>query len=460
MVHFIIDETKQRYNAPRNPDELEAIIKKISKVMINMEENLHIFDNEGNNNPEPYLPFNNYTHQDVEFNFDINMGVLVLYFDDEKINNSDIVECLTKELNYHRIINDKVPTDYGNAKNTNYVSIKSVPKLSCKQRALFTDLLILEKAYLYGTTKFLWYIKLCNKSNDYLKIYNYKQKYEFGAVNQKFLLKSISTIIYDNCNIFNVKNGHRQIDYPYIEQLNMYKENRIIKDPIYINSTNGLAIEILSYFSNMHNSIIYSKSCKEFPIVNMQQFKLKTINLHMEWNLQLNKNYEYTADESEMEYKGLANTYCYISHMPLYDYFYIIEVQKKTDATQPNLMLPISSIVYNSKHAKNIFKNYFEKSCDYIIVKTYLSYMHRTEYEAIMLIPDSKLEKPKRDLLLAISKYGIGYDPKRQEEFSLDPYSKTLYIGHNTIKDSHIMNYMHRSDIVLFKSSYGNYYYS
>jgi hypothetical protein len=457
--------------------------------MINIENNQNIFNLQGleNNSAATKNPFNNYTYNQVDFNISVSIGVVIIY-PSEDIQNRTVINLMRskfRELNKDTRINLPYSSNQYNSTYHTLVTTKpntsitgtSFNKFGKSYRKLITNSYDIKKSCEDGS-RFVWYIQVID-SNPYLKIVELS-----SMVPQKsYLMRAVSTIIYDGKHLFNVKNGTKQINYPALTQYNMYKNNKILDTTIHISHLFGLDHEIISYYSDGEidfETRVFGMYASDFKcdMLKYDEVEIRRVNKDKKWHIQIKEPFDYEKQEeleSNTEETGkppFPNDVCFITGMPIYSACYILKVGKLippvdatpvTETPEPQYEnishIMVSSYIYHlyftssraSQH--NTFTSNFLRKSGYTIIQTFISTFPRTELEAIELIPPNKISPMKRDILTCISKNGGNLTSDNNNHttmlFTINMDKKIVYVGVETLSDIDIMTYQ-TTNTVLF----------
>jgi hypothetical protein len=475
MVFLIKSNTYVRNNSE---------IDKICKTMINIEQNRNIFNVDGieNDIKNTNIPFNSYTYKNIEYNITTSVGVVVIYVnnshDDVTFTNlSHIMIEKFNQLNINSInTSDKLPISTYTHKSTYHTLVTSNNNIiasliptststlnsSLSYRKLINNVRDFKKACESGT-RFVWYIRINHRQNkSYLSIVESSEK----MPDKIYLMRSISTIIHDGNDIFNIKNNTKQINYPSLDQYNIHKDNKIIESPVHINQIYGLDYEIISHFSTNVEYVskfnMLYKILESHKLVNYKDFKLRRLNRDKLWYVQISETFNYDTQEfnelksDETGKPIFPNDVCYITGMPIYKHCYILKVglKKEDQKNQEDIYDNICHIMVApyAYHSCALFHHFFNSTGSYSIIETYISEYPRTEAEVIDLIPSNKIDNLKRNLLKCISLNGSCL--KNTSEFlvsrlyTFDIDTKIIYIGYENISDSDVIRHKDTKNIL------------
>lgn len=457
-------------------------LEQICKQMINIENNKAVYAIDGSRyRTEKNGNFNQYKYKHVEYNITVSMGTVLIYTNsslnsqDMAYKLSDMMNTLTPPKASSGAIRDypKVSSNaiYGSSQYT--LVTKNSPTLYNNsttadiytQQAYYRKLTAspnIRHLYKQGN-RFIWMIQVISPSLTYLKPVNYSTKHDPRHIeSSEFLMLSLSTIIYDGINMFNVKSGVKQINYPSLSQYTAIKQNRVITEHVSISLQSGLDSELMKYYMPTLRSTVdyrYGIRPQEHEFIDINSVELRRINADKLWHVQLNEPFNYKTQEdleSNLEETGkpaFPNDVCFISRMPLYGLNYILKVKKSkvSDVLEENVShIPISRELYHSiitirKVNGLCLNDYINTISGYDVIETYVTQYDRTELEAINMIPNDKISSLTKDLLVCISKNGI---VEKESLYTMDLDKKIIYIGLNHISDSMIKKYMNTCTIL------------
>ena len=452
IFNFIIMVLFIKGNDDENINEISYII---SKQIINKENNLNIFNIDGSLNGNP-IKNNVYIHNEIEYEITNNIGTILLYLNNqidsiqlqELINNKLII--LESELNLDNSEN-YFPYNTHSYNSTNYTLIESKLK---NERFGYRKFIFQEYEIKNNIKKFkfIWYIKIIynneNMNNAYLKIAEYNE-----YLDKKYLFKSVNTIILDYINLFNVKSGHKQIDYPYINQ---YKDfNKTVFDhKIYITNKYDIDYEFANlYMKNISISINFENDKFLYEkYENINNYDILIPNPSKKW-------YDYLNNNSIEKYNNKKHLQlCFISNMPLYDSIYLLKIShcdknkdKNKDKNEKYIL--VSSFIFHTQYNisnddKLNFYEYFRKMSNYEIIDSKIVKWNITKYDALLNVSNLVINPNKKKILLAIIKYGIynyqknygyGYMSKNNKFITMDLDNKCVYIGVYSLTDKDII---------------------
>jgi hypothetical protein len=486
MVLIIKSKGTQEYNYSR-----------IAAQMINMETNQLVYDN---NAKELYADtkdakrpkFNIYTHNSVEFDFSLTTGVVVLYLkSDSEYTRTDHATIITEEirkfpipLNFTEIISNsskhyivaknKLLGNTTHFQNSNNSSENNKP---C-YRKIIVDPYYLKKAISTNSANFIWLIVIKNEGNfrgSHISI----QELDPDIPTQLYLNRSISTIIYDDINMINIRNNAKQINYPALTQYRMFSQNQILEEPIYISWEGGLRFEIYFQFTGNHprlnkqilsvDTMLNSGNNMYIPIgseLKLKNVELKRLNPDKPWEEQLLEPFDYKKQEEDEinlcdEGKPMfPNDICFISKIPLWEKFYVVKIK---NATSEFDIAVAPSVVHNMIRKKNIYIDFV----DHISEKTYKNVSMvslricahpRTFLEVLDMIPN-KINPIKKNIMRCMEMYGSystsnDYGNKTNNSrysrsyYVMDKTIDQIYVGLLSCNDTHISQYQNTNTII------------
>lgn len=461
--------------------DTDKTVLNLCKQMANIENNKSIFLLNGDVNTS-MTTFNQYLYNQVDYNIYASMGVLTLYLKNNitRLNLEKLFKRGFASLNVdsfskttHTCNGQYMSQNYTMTLYNNPLSAPSDNNYNNIRWFMFNDIGLCNPP---PSCVFTWVIKVIaeqhidsTRQRMYADWRNLQIAEYHTHLPKEYLMRSISTIIYDEIDLFNVKSGLKQINYPALTQYNAYKDDKLIKDVVYISKIYGLDREILSYYMKIYD--VHCSIIDKTPFINKNDCKLRRVDLKKRWDMQIDELFDYDKQEdleSKAEEIGKPKFYndiCFISKMPLYGYNYVLKIGKPkppkvsdTDTASTHKIeyenvsyIAISSMVYKLifkiKKKELVFTEYFEKS-KYRILKTYIIKSDRKESEAIDLIPAKKISKKKRHLLRCISYNGCCEYKNKLHTLSVK--QKKIYIGHLLNDNSGCIT---DSDIALYKNT-------
>lgn len=156
-------------------------------------------------------------------------------------------------------------------------------------------------------------------------------------------LMSLSSIIYDDSNIYNITDGIRSPDYPCIDKYNNYQNENILQEYIYWNYFTGLMFHImhLSGFDNLigdKQTTIPKTINRTLLWAKWEWLKLfNSPNLEIPWAEQIVRGLldddDSLIDESLTEVnkksKGSERYKCFITGIPIYEDCYVFDIYER-----------------------------------------------------------------------------------------------------------------------------------
>lgn len=440
-------------------------IDKICKIMLNVENNSTIFDNDGNLIPiDSRKSFNNYEINEVEYDITVSIGFILLYLPiDNRLTVRNIIENIITKINALervfdiRTINMDRPVNIGTYKCTTYTYLGKNLSMADFDDTGYRNI-IHDKHALRDVCKnkfgFTWFIKIIVKNDKYLKLHELCNL----MPTQENLMKSLSTIIYDNRQLFNVDTIQKQIDYPKLSQYNMFINGQILKDTIHISPIYGLSYEILKCYIpdvkwnyiNIYREKIKLDTCH----------KIKRRDPNKKWFKQLQTPFDFTEQES-MAYKyqksgkiPFSNDVCFVTGAPLFNNILLLKVVYNNDVTTETHIL-INANTYNAKFIvnnkyDNLHKYFISKKI--MIISEHIIAYNRNESDAIDLIPKNLIDPLKKDIMESISINGIhrkifGYY-NQSHLYTINIKKNKIYLGFERIYDYHILKYQNTNTIL------------
>lgn len=444
-------------------------IQCICKYMINIEQNKNIFDEQGQENKTPLCdtPFNNYTHQRVDYDMTVSFGVILCYVDDDIHSIRDSIQQNIRRLSF-TIPNEYYPIHTSFSKSTTYTminkkasfdSITTTSRYGRSYRKIIIDENGIKTACETGS-RFVWFVhKVTNFP--YLKIP------ELSLPSHPiYLLRSISTIIYDKLNLFNMEHGTKQLDYPKLSQYNMFKLGKISSECIKISNIFGLDYEIIQSYYDYDIKFNYDmKLTNTHKKVNYTKFKIRRLNPKIKWHNQLCEQFDYEKQETLEEQNSetgkplFRNDVCFVSGIPLYNNVYLLKVASINNdgvVKSSKSYIMVNSFVYHMTHIINDKPHTFT---DYLahykikILKIYISSYKRTDIDVIKTISNNKISQLKKKIMISIITNGVCIDTHLNKCYTADIDDKVVYIGKDSITDLDIIIY-HKTDTIIFQYQY------
>lgn len=451
MVYIIKPQkNSKRYKIYDKNDIINNIIEKIAKQMINMEQGRMIYklDNSKNDNKEK---FNTYENEGIIYDISFYYGILVLFLDNDISDKIYSDSYFMRHLKYklENLTTKKMTDKYYpfSSKTTHYTAIYSTVK-----NTNYRKLEIATQPYQITSKRdnyrYTWYIIFktsYSNSNYTIMIHELNN----NNMENMYLFNSLNTIIYDGYDIYNVSDGHKQIDYPYLYQYKMNKQGRLSDIRIHYNKANTIKNELFYIFTGNLLQLI-TESNKKYHIKEIGEIEYLITDRRdgwiKEWKNMKYRKFKKTKDDKEYR--------CFISGMPLYDYGMVIGFYKETQVRYI-LISPILFDSYDSriKYESTSFKNKFEKYTGLIIIEIFKINIPRTMNDLLEMKEIKELSKDKQEILSVLIKKKGSYERKGRYtmyEFKDEKNNKTL-IGINLIDDKMIYKYNKSKNIKIFK---------
>jgi hypothetical protein len=476
-------------------DDITSDMPMICKMMYNIERNSKIFKLNGDSQcPEVMKEsFNTYTYKQITYDISPSYGALVIY--KKNISASRIATLLSRTFNdlnlYER--SGMSPYSIGANRSTAYTMISknsieldgtSTSLFGKNYRKLITNLNDLPRVMNFGS-KFIWYIVVCDIDKAHLHPPELSDDYQ----SEQYLNSALSTVVYDNINMLNVKHGMMQINYPSLKQYTISDKSRIIPDTISISFKMGLLTEIASYYEKNtiekntieKNTIEKNKIClyislpryfQNFTIdkVTYDSTQVRRLDLTKPWYNQLNTPWDYKDQEKqeknimETGKPAFPNDVCFISQIPLHKTVYLIEVTYNNNRPVSDKNKAIVSCIFVSPYimhtnikTKKIRSSIYLRLPEFLDVYGYkitgcsTVEFPRTELTVIQEI--NNISEEKRNLLHSISKFGsmLVMTDNKVTKYVFNPTTNKIYCGiTGTINDKTILKY-HNTKTILFR---------
>ena len=440
-------------------------IDTICKTMLNIENNKTIFDNDGKLIPiDSRKSFSKYNINQVEYDISVSSGVVLLYLpNDTDLTVRDMIKNITSKINALerefniRTININRPINTGLYNCTTYTYLAKNLSTAEFDKPSYRKL-VYDKYELRQVCKngfgFTWFVNIIGSNDRHLKLSELCKT----APTQLYLMESLSTIIYDNRQLFNIDTMQKQVDYPKLSQYNMFVNGQVLKDSIHISRMYGLDYEILKCYmpdliwnySNFH--------CKKIKLDASHKIKRRDPN--KEWFKQLQKPFDFAKQEmisAEYQESGKTpclNDVCFITGAPLFNNVVLLKVSYNDDITTHTHIL-INANVYsavfivNNKN-KNLYEYFISKKIT--ILSEHIVAYNRNESEAIALIPEYLIDPVKKDIMESISINGIYKKTwayyNQDHLYTVNIKKNKIYLGFENIYDHHILKYQNTNTIL------------
>jgi hypothetical protein len=425
-------------------------VTKLCRLMINIEKNKNLYNMDGTSNitKTANKSFNKYIHNQIEFDATVSCGFLILYVD--KFDFIKFRKKLNDNFNdnFNDIDNSYYPFSVRNYNSTQHTVIlkkhygheTSLVLDKKKYFRYITDNMKNNSHILNSGVRFVWYIHHVTSSLPYIQI----QELCTIIPKKMYLMRAMSTIIYDSINIFKVKPNLKQINYPSINQLTQNLQPIKIR----ISMTYGLDYEIMSHWLGY----IDIRTCQYRTKHKKCQFSYKTckVNEKITCYKQLCQELSKPFNLEEYNQSELRTDICFITRSPLYGTVYILEFNRipplnlngvaDVDAVCPINNIPSSNKCYitinaytmHMLHENMILPEYLSRKYKIKIVNKYISTYERTELMAINMIPDDSINKVKKNIMRCVSKNGACVDDRIYNLiriFTYDVENNIIYVG-------------------------------
>lgn len=308
----------------------------IATQMINIETNQLVYDPTGSflNVQTKRDPFNVYVHQSVEFEFQVTFGVVVIYTESGDDISSIIGNVITR-LGVPESFKETIDpiTDHYTLVTAPIRGFSTIIGAKSSQtscfRKLITDPYYIKRVMSSGGADFVWLIVQKTSRNfrgAHLRVAEVDPSY----LSESYLNRSVCTILYDGMNMFDILTMSKQLNYPSLYQYNMFKNTRIVQDPIHVSWTLGMHAEIYYQFTK---TPLTSESLRPYPIfgtpASFEEVKLKRLDPTRPCWQQLTDPFDYEAQElaeNELLEEGkprYPNDVCFITRIPLWGTFLV-----------------------------------------------------------------------------------------------------------------------------------------
>ncbi len=487
-------------------ETMEKILELIAKQMINVEKNLDIWGIDGKENTpkpgkQPFKKFNVYNIRGVTHILDACIGRVNIYLPPvfyqirppmyliEVLNSfickieiesnnilkragvplSNLVPCSLLTTQYTQVYVEK---KFAKQSNTVYLKNQTKSIDDVVKRFMHNENSYVTNQISQGLCLFGWHIRFLGLEPNDTPI----MIPEFGQVNNSklscsYLYMALSSIIWDGHNIYNVSNGHKQADYPSLEQYTFAP--RVSTQTITCTNQKGLNDEIFKYNMNLMMQQSARKRAElesilkisdsnlyyEIPSleVSLASLNIKRVVIKRKWYDQI-RPFDYKkqeTDEANCESTGkpvYPNDICFITRVPLYGRAIVVEFDNSPDwadapatpatpvtpatpatpatpdtpATPATPATPKFHILIHPELIGGV--NAIKKFLPTIPPSKMRVFSIAYPVPAIKYI--SKIPGDKGNIMRAIETYGIAY--KDGDYYVCDPTSKKLYLGINS----------------------------
>jgi len=310
-------------------------VTRISKEMINIETNKTYFDKDGAFVPKPKINHNIYNIKDVEYNMYLNRGVVIVLSDGPM--HTSIIKTI-RSLKELYIPNIKVKRGVKNT--TQYISVTT--KSPMQTEYLYNSQI---KPH-FNNTNFTWYIfnKMC--------IHNSPLYVPFLSkpLDQPMQILSLSTIIFDNLNTFNIPDYHLSPDMPLLESYSKHFTQNIYPEKIILHEYYGIHLEIAKHFicnKYKHNQV--RKIYKPIYWIKWENLNLYTI-LATDGSVPY---YEQIKHQAFRPIKPDDELKCTMTGIPIYEDCYIFDIYQQCVSAD----VPIETLPDEIKNGNSVFYN-------------------------------------------------------------------------------------------------------
>jgi hypothetical protein len=244
----------------------KQLMDKLACQMINMEQNRHVYelDTSYASAERQIEPYNQHKAHGIEYETFMNYAILRVYVAPDSpgavfhTDTDKAVKMLLEHLAYrgrcltrtcyranqtkaHTVVSTHVPAEMERP----HMQSRIIHVLD-PQHAAFDHM-----SHIYPSD-FIWVLVIkgvgCKMHQNVLHI----AERDFGAhINVRYLLDSLNTIIYDEYGMFDVVDGHQQIDYPTLQQYTLHDSPRIHKCVIHYDARHSVNLELGRLFTGI-----------------------------------------------------------------------------------------------------------------------------------------------------------------------------------------------------------------
>lgn len=320
----------------------ENAVAKITGEMINIQYGQHLYAN------GQYVPcddakklgrtdYNTYDINNVIYEIHPTRGIVAIISDREPYNIAKLIEKQFAAMRNHIISMGRVTKPPIASKGTTqYLIIDAIPLVNNAKIVTAVDKTPLDEA-LTDDVSFIWYIYTSAQVSKAPINIPY-----FNGPNESCML-SLSSIIYDDRNIFALPHEYKAADYPMIYDYNSWQSGNIVEHPIHYSTISGLCIEIARHH-HLSNEAHFKTTCSTLDVsqrtvsdqykssvywLKWQNAKIKKVVPHNTLSIidQLKSidDVPYYDTESSDAVK-FENYTCCITGIPIYEDCYVIDI--------------------------------------------------------------------------------------------------------------------------------------
>ncbi len=450
-------------------------VQLIAKQMVNMESNQTIYGKNGNPIGAAGIkrPFNSYTYNSVDFEFQFTYGVIVIYT--RSLQNfpesiqaqieilgrpESFVETISSHTDYYTMVKTSIT-------HSNTMSCIASPIRPCF-RSILTDPFNLKRALTTSGSNFVWLVltkQVANFRGSYLSI----EEMDTSPLSESYLNRSTCTILYDDLNMFAVSTMTKQLNYPALDQYNMFRANQIVREPLYISWSGGLQFELYYQFTKLPPRI-YDKAWPDIFVdeeIAPDSLRLKRLDLDRPYSEQLAEPFDYAKQEEEelLVNEGkpqFPNDVCFITKIPIYQEFYVGTISNATHEFEIALSPAAVRLNYaDAGRGDTSIISHIASIPSLTLVRLRWAKHPRSFLEVLDMLD---IDPVKKNIMRCMELYGSYSDlkdmstrshtPSRyslltaRQYYVVDKTTRQIYLGLSGISDGHVAMYQNTSTIL------------
>ena len=447
-----------------------ADVRLIATQMINIESNQTIYGKSGEvlSARRAKVPFNAYTHDSVDFEFQFTYGVIVAYctqgiFPDELQIQLDMLgvpstftETIGSGTDQYTLVKEPI------IRHNTRIGASSA-RNPCF-RSIVCDGYTIKKALTTPGTNFMWHL-VVKASASFRGPYLHIDEMDPTLLPEGYLTKSVCTIIYDGIDMFAAPTMIKQLDYPDLSQYNMFQANQIVREPIYVSWTGGLHFELYYQFTKSHPGAYLCAPPDIFRegIVSSEQLCLKRLDADRPYMEQLSEPFNYEKqEEDELLDEGkppFLDDVCFITKIPIYQDFYIGTIKNATHEFDIALCPAVVHLAHVfGKREVHLAEYIKAHNAELSLIRLRRSVHHRSFLEVLDMLD---IDPVKKNIMRCMELYGAYSDdmdvgdqggPYRasnsRQYYVVDKTTDQIYLGLSRINDLHVAMYQNTPTIL------------
>jgi hypothetical protein len=258
----------------------------------------------------------------------------------------------------------------------------------------------------------------------------------------------------------------KQLNYPALDQYNMFRANQIVRDPIYISWLGGLHFELYYQFTKSPPRI-YDKAWPDMFSEDAlpEPLRLKRLNPDRPYLEQLAEPFDYDKQEEEelMVEEGKApfpNDVCFITKIPIYQDFYVGTIANATHEFDIALSPAAVHTNYAGKSGDISVISHIASNPALTLVRFRRSVHPRSFLEVLDMLD---IDPVKKNIMRCMELYGSYSDLKdmanrsnmptrypltARQYYVVDKTTRQIYLGLSGISDGHVVMYQNTPTIL------------